>query len=84
MEKSLERLSFLYRALKEMTPKEMAGDPQLLTLSRELREIYKQYIRTEKFTVQNISRDIQADEILLVRLFSSVRRAQEIAAEAAT
>lgn len=83
MEQTLKRLSFLYGALKEKTPKEMAGDPLLLTLSGELWEIYKQHIRTEKLTVQNISREIQADEILFIRLLSSVRRAQEIAAEAA-
>jgi ABC-type bacteriocin/lantibiotic exporter with double-glycine peptidase domain len=84
MDLDLKRLSFLYNALKEKTPKEMASDPVLRKLSAELREIYIQYIRTEKYTVQNLSREIQADEILFVRLLPSVRRAQEIAAEAAT
>ena len=84
MDLDLKRLSFLYNALKEKTPKEMASDPVLRALSAELREIYIQYIRTEQYTVQNLSREIQADEILFVRLLPSVRRAQEIAAEAAT
>jgi ABC-type bacteriocin/lantibiotic exporter with double-glycine peptidase domain len=84
MDLDLKRLNFLYNALKEKTPKEMASDPVLRELSAELREIYIQYIRTEKYTVQNLSREIQADEIFFVRLLPSVRRAQEIAAEAAT
>ena len=84
MDLDLKRLNWLYRTLKERPPKEMANDPILLTLSGELWEIYKQHIRTEEFTVQNLVREIQADEILFVRLLSSARRAQEIAAEAAT
>jgi len=44
MDLDLKRLSFLYNALKEKTPKEMASDPLLRELSAELREIYIQYI----------------------------------------
>lgn len=83
MEDVLKRIDLLYRALKEKPPKEIAGDPQLLKMAAELWEIYKQHIKTEKLTAQVICREIDADEILFVRLLPSVRRAQEIAAEAA-